>query len=74
MHTNFWTKLLIRVCDFCQIISKSSTQMLPLSSGTVQNNYFFFLCMAAVERGCAAIKHSYNYSLSGLPKLWSDSL
>lgn len=46
MHTNFWVRLLIGVCDFCQIISKSSTQMLPLSCGAVQNNLFFsFLCV-----------------------------
>lgn len=62
MHTNFWVRLLIGVCDFCQIISKSSTQMLPLSCGAVQNNLFFsFLCMAT----------EHNYSPSGLSPLWS---
>lgn len=66
MNTNFWTRLLIEVCDFCQIISESSTQMLPLCGGAVQNNYFFpfSMSMATVERGCAATER--NHSPSGL--------
>lgn len=64
MHTNFWTKLLIGVCgffarSFLSLQHKRSLWAVERSKITI----FFPMCMATVQRGCAATEKNCNYSL-----------